>query len=307
MMVYLLDNDTLIVDALENINGSEKKSHLCIIGFEELRSISDDLGINEKIVDECLTGITSKFESHDGFDFVTLNVPDAINQGEKPNRVCIYLTHKFLLFVSDNDQFMDRLVFDIESEKIKNLSLGKIIRLFFDKLTFDDRFDLEKIEQDISNLEEDLIQSKKNDLVDYLITFRKKLLSLKRYYEELLEISESIEENENGLIDKKELRYFRIHTNRVNRLFNGVVNLRDYGSQVREAYQAQMDISLNNVMKVFTVITSIFLPLTLIVGWYGMNLIMPEFRWVYGYPFVFVLCVVVATSTLIYFKKKDWF
>ncbi|MBK5243696.1 MAG: magnesium transporter [Eubacteriaceae bacterium] len=306
-MNYLIDNGTLKIEPLENINTIEGKSHLCILSLEELPSISDELGISPKIVAECLTGINSKFESHDGFDFITLNIPDAINQGNKPQRVCIYFTNKFLIFASNNGTFMSKLIIDIAGETINKLSPGKIIRLFFDKLTCDDRHELEKIEQDISNLEEALILSKKNNLVNYLIAFRKRLLSLKRYYEELLDISEAIEENENHLIDKKELRYFKIQTNRVNRLFNGVVNLRDYGSQVREAYQEQLDISLNYVMKIFTVITSIFLPLTLIVGWYGMNLIMPEFKWVYTYPFVIGLCLIVTSLSLYYFKKNKWF
>jgi len=306
-MIYLIDNDTLKTDTLEHINAIEGYSHLCILNCEELQTINHKLGLCQKIIDECLTSIVSKFESHDGFDFITLNIPDTINKGNKPKRISIYFTSKILLFISNDSTYMNKLVIEIGAEKIKNLSPGKIIRLFFDKLTLNDRFQLEKIEQEISDLEENLIASKKNDLVNYLITFRKKLLSLKRYYQELLEIAESIEENENGLIDKKELRYFKIHTNRVNRLFNGVINLRDYGSQVREAYQEQLDISLNYVMKIFTVITSIFLPLTLIVGWYGMNLIMPEFKWPYTYPFVIGLCVIITSLSLVYFKKNKWF
>ena len=90
---------------------------------------------------------------------------------------------------------------------------------------------------------------------------------LKAYYEQLLEIYETIELNENGLIGQKELRQFKIQTSRVNRLYNGVLNLRDYVTQVREAFQTQTDINLNSVMKVFTVITSIFFLLMLIFGW----------------------------------------
>ena len=132
-------------------------------------------------------------------------------------------------------------------------------------------------------------------------------MTLKVYYEQLLEIYETIELNENGLIDQKELRQFKIQTSRANRLYNGVLNLRDYVTQVREAFQTQTDINLNSVMKVFTVITSIFFPLTLIAGWCGMNLRMPEFGRRYGYFFVIVISVITAAATLLYFKMKKWF
>lgn len=306
-MVYLLDNDTLKADAIENINSVKDRSQLCIISFDELKSESNKLGVNERIVNECFRSGMSKFESHEGLDFIVLDIPDDIDQLKNPQRTCIYLTNKLLLFVSDDHKLLDDIIAEIETEKTKNISSGKILHLFFDKLTFDDALILEKIEQDISELEEKLITSEKSDLIDDFVTFRKKLLTLKRYYEQLLEISEAIEQNENGLIDKTVLRYFKILTNRVNRLFSSVLNLRDYVTQVREAYQAQMDINLNKVMKFFTVITSIFLPSTLIVGWYGMNLKMPEYGWNYGYPFVIGIVIGTAVVSLIYFKKHKWF
>jgi magnesium transporter len=85
------------------------------------------------------------------------------------------------------------------------------------------------------------------------------------------------------------------------------LHLRDYVTQVREAYQAQVDISLNHIMKLFTVITAVFLPLTLIAGWYGMNFKhMPELNWVYGYPFAFALSAAVVAVSLIYFRKHRY-
>ena len=91
------------------------------------------------------------------------------------------------------------------------------------------------------------------------------------------------------------------------RLFQEVLNLRDYVTQVREAYQAQVDINLNHIMKLFTVITAIFLPLSLVAGWYGMNLQMPEYGWQFGYPAIIVISAVVVVGVILYFKKKKWF
>nr|WP_320026871.1 CorA family divalent cation transporter [uncultured Acetobacterium sp.] len=307
MLLYRLENDSFITASASQIKAEDDQKHLCLTSLDELPSINKQLGISDKIVKECIQNGGSRLESYDGFDFITLHLPDAILLDHKPKRICIYFRKDLLVFISDRNDFISSIVVNTQSEGIKIPSLGKFFHLFFDKLTIDDREVLVSIEEEISSLEEEFIVSIKNDLAEYLITFRKRLLSLKQYYEQLFEICEAIEENENNLIDKKELRYFKILTNRINRLFTNVLNLRDYGTQVREAYQAQLDINLNNVMKIFTVVTSIFLPLTLIVGWYGMNLMMPEFQWKYGYHFVIVLSIAVAAGTLIYFKKNKWF
>lgn len=89
-------------------------------------------------------------------------------------------------------------------------------------------------------------------------------------------LCEDWEANENGLIKNEKMRLFKILAKHVGRLFQDCVNLRDYVTQARKAYQLQVDINLNNIMKVFAVITAVFLPLTLIAGWYGMNLICPN-------------------------------
>ena len=108
------------------------------------------------------------------------------------------------------------------------------------------------------------------------------------------------------LISEESLRHFVILDGRLDRLYENVRSLRDYLSQVREAYQAQIDIEQNSLMKTFTVITAIFLPLTLLVGWYGMNLRMPEFGWDYGYPFVIALSVAIIVLCILLFKKRKW-
>ena len=75
-----------------------------------------------------------------------------------------------------------------------------------------------------------------------------------------------------------------------------------------DAYSSSLDLKLNHSMKVFTVITTIFFPLTIIVGWYGMNFnSMPEFTWKYGYIYVIALSAAVVAALVIYGKKKKWF
>lgn len=147
----------------------------------------------------------------------------------------------------------------------------------------------------------------KSDYLAKIVDLRNRVMTLKRYYVQLLRLCQDMEENENGLISGRQLKRFRILTRRVERLLDTADSLRDYVSQVREAYQSQVDINLNNLMRIFTVVTAVFSPLTLIVGWYGMNLKMPESRWDLGYPMVILLSLAVCAVTVVLFKKKKWF
>lgn len=300
MNIYMLNEGNLIPTEKISLN------QLIILDNKELLLYSEYLSIPKRIAAECQTNQGTKFECYDGFDYIVLNLPQVLSLKGKPKHLCIYFSKNSLLFICEKPDFLINFINTL-SNQIKIENLGKFLRLFLDHFTHDDRNVLIGIEEEIADLEEEFIVSIKNNLIDYISDSRRELLGLKQYYEQLLDIAEGIEENENKLIDQKELRYFKILTNRINRLLSNVLNLRDYLTQVREAYQAQLDISLNNVMKLFTVITSIFLPLSLIVGWYGMNLKMPEYKWIYGYPFVIILSLFVALGTLFYFKKNKWF
>lgn len=284
-----------------------KNEYFSVITFDKLEELKEEFNINEKIKDEFSSCKVSKFESHDGFDFISLKIPDFKDLTKKSIRICIYFRSNLLLFITEENALLNEIYKGILSKDIKVDSLGRILYIFFDRLTVDDSYKLENIEQEIEELEEALITSEKDNCIREIIFLRKKLLKLKRYYEQFINITELLEENENGLLDKKILRYYRMLSNRINRSYQSVINLRDYVTQVREAYQAQVDINQNKLMKMYTIITTIFFPLTLIVGWYGMNVNVPEFNWVYGYPFVITLSIVVILLCIIWFKKKRWF
>ncbi|HPW00179.1 MAG TPA: CorA family divalent cation transporter, partial [Oscillospiraceae bacterium] len=77
--------------------------------------------------------------------------------------------------------------------------------------------------------------------------------------------------------------------------------------QTHQAYQASIDIEQNQTMKLLTIVTAVFLPLTLIVGWYGMNFQVPEYGWRYGYLYVILLSAAMVVFCLYILKKKKWF
>jgi magnesium transporter len=168
---------------------------------------------------------------------------------------------------------------------------------------------LEHMESEITTLEDSVAESERIDPLtsDAIVMIRRKLLKIKRYYEQLAIITTDLAENEYDVFTPELQKKFGVLDRRIDKLLESVYHLREYITQVREAYQAQVDIEQNQIMKTFTVVTSVFLPLTLIVGWYGMNLKMPEFGWSFGYPMVIILSVFVLLLCVGLFKRKKWF
>ena len=120
-------------------------------------------------------------------------------------------------------------------------------------------------------------------------------------------MTQELEENENGFFSEDKLRYIRLFMNLIDRRRDYAASLRGFAMQVHDLYHAHLEMKQNRIMTLLTVITTIFMPLTLIVGWYGMNFrYMPELEWRFGYPVVIIVSIAVVTGCLLFFRKKKW-
>ena len=136
---------------------------------------------------------------------------------------------------------------------------------------------------------------------------RKEVLGWMRYYGQLNNMFRALEEDPDGLFPLGEARLLRLLEQRTGRLREEAQLLREYCLQVRELFQAEIDIRQNRIMKILTIVTTIFLPLSLVAGWYGMNFVgMPELGWKYGYPAVIIVSVLVVLISLWIMKKKKF-
>jgi len=171
---------------------------------------------------------------------------------------------------------------------------------FFLALTATDINELQQLEDRVEELEDILFTDGKPNKggIDLLMQYRKEILKKKRYYEQMELLSDELADLDPTFvfIDKK-----------FDRLYDFILRTQEYVEQVREAYQSQIDIDQNDTMKILTVATTIFLPLQLITGWFGMNLLMPEFKWRFGYAYVIGLSILVIVAEILFFKHKKWF
>ena len=248
-------------------------------------------------------GQIETFEGFDTFSIIAFDWYDITNLDLDPSQMMLYLDTDDFFVICENEMSYDAA----KKYFVETASNERAMYYFFKNLFKGDTKNLEEIEDRISDLDDAVIHDGSEEIREKILDTRYEVLRLKKYYEQFEEIFDELCENDNEMISDEYLQYFEILNNRCGRLLNQVLNLKEYVVQVRESYQAQIDIEQNRLMKVFTLMTSIFLPLTLIAGWYGMNLKMPEFAWDYGYPIVIGVCILVCVVWAVVFHKKGWF
>ena len=129
--------------------------------------------------------------------------------------------------------------------------------------------------------------------------------SFKKYILRLLLFAVLSEETEEG--DPHASRLFDHLTGRAQRLLSATEQEKEYALQLREMHQTQLDMRQNQIMKILTIVTTVFLPLSLIAGWYGMNFVnMPELTARHGYLAVCIVSAVCILVELVIFKWKKW-
>lgn len=259
--------------------------------------------MNPKVVKYIREGNAQTFECYKNYSLFVFHFYDIRQKGLAAGHVMIYLDHEDLFFLCEGQRGYRRVCELVSKEETKERALWK----FFLNLLKNDMDNLEDMECEIADAEMAAMVRFSDNYIHKIIDYRRELLRLKRYYEQLDAIFDNLILNENGMLTPDGLSHFRILASRTSRYLENVVSLRDYVTQMREAYQSQIDIEQNNLMRLFTVITTVFLPLTLMVGWYGMNFKnMPEMDWEYAYPVFIGVSVFICVLLLIYFKKKKW-
>lgn len=246
------------------------------------------------------------FESRATHDYLSFYSPSLPHDGEDIESLEAYLTPACLLVIGQGKVYRD-LRQGLMEEADAGRTPVRGLTMLFNLLIIRETGPLDAIDQEIDRLEEKAADRKPEDHASELSALRKKLTALTHYFNTFYDLMDDLEENRNGLLAESQLQVIRAYKNKVNRLAGRSLNLRERLTQVREAFQNQLDISLNDTMRFFTVLTSVFLPLTLIVGWYGMNLRMPELQSAATYPVIIVVSLAFIAISLLICKKKGWF
>lgn len=266
------------------------------------------------------------------FGLHDLAVEDCLSEEEQRPKIEIYESHYFIVVNSirfdDEEIFLRALnvflgrhfIITVTKQKLNELRAVKPI-LWEQEVSEPDRFlyllvDLvvdnyflvgDRIEDKIEKLEEDILVHTKRSHLNEIIGLRSEILWLKKMLGPQKEVINVLNKKDLRLIDDQLQKYFSdIYENAV-KISENFDTFRELMGNLREAYQSSIANRANEIMRVFTAITTIFIPLTLITGIYGMNFKnMPEINTEYGYFIVLGIMLVLGLGMFYLFRKKDW-
>lgn len=234
----------------------------------------------------------------------TLKIPAKEAQHAAPLAFGFYI-HDGRLFLVGGEAARAKLPAQLPRSLPLHASPTLLFLALLEAFMEDDLLYLQQIEDRLAGIEDQLLQGTPHPLSRAILSERKRLSSFHAYYEQMVDLGEEMQAYLTGLPAADECAAWQFYTRRLERLHNHVETLREDLLQIRELYQSQLDVQQNKVMTFLTVVTTLFLPLTLIAGWYGMNFpAMAAFHWKYGYPAVVCVSVLIIVAELVYFKKK---
>lgn len=253
-----------------------------------------------------------KAEDLGNYIFIVLKMLSYNDQAEavQPEQVSMVLGQNFVISFQENigdvfEQIRDRI--RNAKGRIRKMGPDYLVYALIDAIVDGYFAILEKVGEKIEVLEEALIHDPGDEILHQIHALKRELIGLRRSVWPLRELVGGIERSESALIKESTGMYLRDVYDHTIQVIDTVESYRDMVSGMLDIYLSSISNRMNAVMKVLTIIATIFIPLTFIAGIYGMNFkYMPELEWKFGYGAVLIIMVVVATIMLMYFRKKKW-
>jgi magnesium transporter len=323
------DNDMFEVHEVETVEEClpyKDKPGMTWINVEGIHDISiveklgACFGLHPLIVEDIVnTGQRPKVDISDDYIFIVMKVItwDQTDKVIQVEQVSLVLGRNFVITFQEQDgDIFNAVINRIKSNK------GRIRRLGADYLVYslmdgivDNYFKvLENIGEDIEDMEEELVDNPTPETVHKIHFIKREMIFLRKSVWPLREIVSSLEREETPLIQETTIIYLKDIYDHTIQVIDIIETYGDIISGMLDVYLSSISNRMNAVMKVLTIIATIFIPLTFIAGIYGMNFNtekspfnMPELNWYYGYPFVLGLMAAIGFIMLILFKRKKWF
>ncbi|MDQ2178773.1 magnesium/cobalt transporter CorA [Marinifilum sp. D714] len=307
------------VNELSNINFPKpSKDHVTWINLKgvdipALENIGKQFNIHDLVLEDILNNsLRPKFEVFQDYYFLSIKMvlsdSDELTYGSVP--VHFILGESYILsFIDFEDPIFDSALFRLRNQPQRIRSKGADYLLFaLADVVIDNYFELIEIGNDkLEKLDDEISIPSNEDIPNSIREYRRVLLRARRGITPVKETYSILVNDDLHLIKEENVKYFRDTKDHILFIIDQMDFLRDNLSAINESYQSIQDNQLNQVMKLLTLIATIFIPLTFLAGIYGMNFSnMPELNYKYGYYILLGVMFLVAIFMIVWFKKKKW-
>ncbi|MCX9026508.1 MAG: magnesium/cobalt transporter CorA [Candidatus Methanoperedens sp.] len=281
--------------------------------IEIIEKIGKYFGVHPLILEDILnTEKRPKMEDFETYIYVTLKILKRIDNSDKilSEQVSLIIGTNFVISLLESKDD----IFDPIKDRIRN-GKGHIRKMGPDYLAYglidaivDNYFViLEQFGEKIEVMTEELVKNPMPGTLKSLHDTQRELMLLRKSVWPLREVLNNMLRGESTLIHESTLIYLRDVYDHTIEIIDMIEGLRDMVSRMFDIYLSSTSNKLNEIMKVLTIIATIFIPLTFIVGVYGMNFQnMPELKWRWSYPVIWVIMLSVSFLMLNYFRKNKW-
>lgn len=257
------------------------------------------------------TGQRPKMEDLETYLFVNLKMLQYLEAGHKVKieQVSLIIGQNFIIsFQEDVGDVFDPVRERIRKDgRIRKFGTDYLAYALIDAIVDNYFMVMESLGEQVELLEEALATNPSKDMLLSIHTLKKEMIYLRKSVWPLREVISGLERSDNPLIRDSTRIYLRDIYDHTIQVIDTIETFRDMVSGMIDIYLSGMSMRLNEIMKVLTLIATIFIPLTFIVGIYGMNFkYMPELSHPYGYYGVWVVIILVTATMLLYFHKKRW-
>lgn len=306
MVIFNID------DGFKIENNWKKNTFKCWIVAESAEIKNIPCSFSTECIKECLDyNQQQRIDYYNNYIFILIGILEQRNKQIKSKEMNIFLGKDFIITVYKSPiKILEELIRDIKEDKnchlLKEIREPSIILYYIlDRIIVKNYNIISELETRGDKIELDILKEPHKEQLNALLFIRRETYKLRKLLKPLRYIGDVILLNENGVISEEAIIFFRAISKKLEKLMISLDNLSQELALVREAYESEIANKTNELMKVFTIITAIFLPLELITAIFSMNFsYMPFKEYVAGFYAIILLLTCVTIILLVIFKHK---
>ena len=301
------------IEELQSYKSSPNPTWIDISGdhpIPTLQRLGEIFGIHALTLEDIVNkDQRPKVEEFDNYMYIVLNKPTPV--GGQFEQVSVILTKRVVVSIHERvpGPFSAiRARMHHERARIRRLGTDYLAYVVIDSIVDDYFFALEQYEDRMAELDREISHNSNSHAIDDLHNVRQEIILLRKAIWPLREVIAALSKTESPLFDEGIKVYLKDLQDHIFQIAELVELFREMAKGMLDIYLSTMSHKMNEVMKTLTMIASIFIPLTLVTGCYGMNFVdMPELHWAFGYPLAIGVMVAIAIGMLAYFRRRGWF